>query len=258
MDWNPAQYLKFEQERTQPARDLANRIEIDAPERVLDLGCGPGNSSAVLKRRFPHARVLGVDSSPDMIERARKNLPDIEFRLFNATGGFSDLGEKWDVIFSNACLQWVPDHRSLLPRLMEALRPGGVLAVQVPLQSKAPVHRLMRELSHRPDRRAHLSGARPFHLLEISDYCDILTQCAASFAIWETDYFHILPSHRAILDWYRGTGLRPYLAALPDSMREEFEQDLLRGVEASFPTLKNGSALFPFPRLFFVAKSKSI
>ncbi len=258
MDWNPAQYLKFEHERTQPARDLANRVDIDEPKLVLDLGCGPGNSSMVLKQRFPHARILGVDSSPDMIKRAQASFPDIEFRLFDATDDFSVLGSKWDVLFSNACLQWIPDHHSLLPRLMQALRPGGVLAVQVPMQSKSPVHRLMRELAQRPDRRKHLSGIRPFHLLTAIDYCDILMQCAASFSIWETDYFHILPSHRAILEWYRATGLRPYLTALPEFMREEFEQDLLKGVEASFPALKNDSVLFPFPRLFFVAKKQAL
>lgn len=253
-DWNSKQYLKFERERTQPPRDLANRIPLENPKNILDLGCGPGNSTKVLKDRFPHARILGVDNSPDMIARAKKDYPELEFQLFDATEDFSPLGMEWDIIFSNACLQWVPDHHTLLPRMLAALRPGGVLAVQIPIQSKAPVHRLIRDLAEQPQWRGFFHETRPFHLLKDTEYCDILAEHAASFSMWETDYYHILDSHQAVLEWYRGTGLRPYLAALPEEKRGEFERELLDGVRKAFSQLQNGSVLFPFARFFFTAE----
>lgn len=145
-DWNSKQYLKFAAKRTQPAIDLANRLTAHAPARVLDLGCGPGNSTAVLKKYFPAAELLGVDNSPAMIEQAKQDYPDLSFRLFDANDSFHDLGDQWDVIFSNACLQWVPDHQTLLVKLLDALTDNGELAVQIPLQTKAPFHALLRQI----------------------------------------------------------------------------------------------------------------
>ncbi len=252
-DWNSRQYLKFEQERTQPARDLAGRIGMAAPRNVLDLGCGPGNSTRVLRDRFPEADILGVDNSPDMIERARRDYPELRFQAFDAGGDPGEWSGQWDVVFSNACLQWVPDHRQLLPRLLSLLRPGGELAVQVPLQGKAPVHRLLRELVARPEWRPYFQSTRPFHLLEDTEYCDLLATHAASFTMWETDYYHILDSHQGLLEWYRGTGLRPYLDALPVEKREDFERELLDGVKECFPRQQNGSVIFRFARFFFIA-----
>ncbi len=255
-DWNSGQYLKFEGERTQPAIDLAQRIANPNPKRILDLGCGPGNSTRVLRERFPGAEIVGADNSPDMLERAKEDYPELEFRLFDATRDFAELGGKWDVIFSNACLQWVPDHRNLLPRLLAALRPGGELAVQTPLQSLAPVHRMLGELAAEPEWRGYFGKVRELHNLTDVEYADLLSEHAASFALWKTDYYHILPSHRAVLEWYRGTGLRPWIGALPEEWKPIFEAALLQRIEAAFTTLSNGTVLFPFPRLFFTAVAK--
>ncbi len=255
-DWDSAQYLKFERERTQPAIDLAARIGIAAPQTVLDLGCGPGNSTQVLRERFPHADILGVDSSPGMIEQAKRDYPTLAFQLFDANDPMENLGKKWDVIFSNACIQWVPDHAALLPRLLAALNLGGELAVQIPLQEKAPMHRVIQELSASPEWAGCFPSPRVFSCLHEEEYCALLDRNAAEFSMWQTDYFHILPSHQAILEWYRGTGLRPYLNALNEIDKARFESALLDRAREIFPVLENGSVLFKFSRLFFLAQAQ--
>ena len=145
-DWDSKQYLKFAAERTQPSIDLVHRLTTAAPARILDLGCGPGNSTAVLRKYFPAAELIGVDNSSAMIEQAKQDYPDLSFRLFDANDSFHNLGPQWDVIFSNACLQWVPDHQTLLVKLLDALTDDGELAVQIPLQKKTPFHALLRQI----------------------------------------------------------------------------------------------------------------
>ena len=255
-DWNSEQYLKFAAERTQPAVDLARRLTAISPERVLDLGCGPGNSTAVLKKYFPAAELLGVDNSRAMIEKARQDHPDLRFRLFDASGSFRDLGARWDVVFSNACLQWVPDHRNLLVKLLDALTDDGELAVQIPLQKKAPVHDFLRQLTASGQWASFFPEIRQFHILDELEYCELLQTYAGDFSMWECDYFHILESPLAVLQWYRGTGLRPYLQTLPVAKRAEFELEVLAGMEKLFPRLCDGSVVFKFPRLFFIARKK--
>ncbi len=256
-DWNSEQYLKFASERTRPAIDLASRLEARSSGRILDLGCGPGNSTAVLKKYFPAAEILGVDNSPGMIERARRDYPDLSFRLFDAADSFRVLGDGWNVIFSNACLQWVPDHRALLVKLLDALTTDGELAVQIPLQTKAPFHALLRKKVMSERWAPFLKGTGKFHILDELEYCELLRTYAGSFSMWESDYFHILDSPQAVLQWYRGTGLRPYLRVLPPEMHPEFEAEILSGIESLFPRLHDGSVVFKFPRLFFVARKKA-
>ncbi len=256
-DWNSEVYLKFASERTQPAIDLARRLTAPAPRRILDLGCGPGNSTVVLKEFFPAAELLGVDNSPAMIEKAKRDHPDLSFRLFDANDSFRALGAGWDVIFSNACLQWVPDHPTLLIKLLDALAENGELAVQIPLQTKAPFHALLHEKATSKQWAPFFPVARKFHILDELEYCELLQTYAGEFSMWETDYFHILESPRAVLEWYRGTGLRPYLNMLPPEKHPEFEQEILSGIESLFPRLSNGSVVFRFPRLFFTARKKA-
>ena len=255
-DWDSEQYLKFAAERTQPAIDLARRITATSPARILDLGCGPGNSTAVLKKYFPAAEILGVDNSPTMIERAKQDYPELSFQLFDAEDSFTALGAQWDIIFSNACLQWVPDHPTLLPRLLEALADGGELAVQIPLQNKAPVLALLRRKATSEQWVSFFPETRKIHILDELGYCELLQSHAGKFAMWESDYFHILESPQAVLQWYRGTGLRPYLNMLPPEKHSEFEQEILAGIESLFPRLHDGSVVFKFPRLFFIAEKK--
>ncbi len=252
--WDAGKYLQFERERNQPAFDLARRVP-GAPRRILDLGCGPGNSTEILRGAFPQAELIGADNSPEMIERARRTHPDWDFRLFDATSPLEELGGSFDLIFANACIQWVPEHRLLLSKLFAGLSAGGTLAIQIPLQTRAPVHRMLRELSQQPPWNQWLRAApRIYHLLEPEEYYDILSTLTADFELWETTYYHRLASHEALLDWYRGTGLRPYLQPLPESERGKFESVLLNEIKRYFPVRRDGTVMFRFERLFMTAK----
>ncbi|MVB12169.1 Trans-aconitate 2-methyltransferase [Caprobacter fermentans] len=252
-DWNSSQYLKFSAERTQPAIDLANRIRVETPGKIADIGCGPGNSTEVLLRRFPGAEVLGADSSQEMIEAAKRNLPGLEFRLCDAGRELSALGGDFGIVFSNACIQWIPNHQKLLRGMMNLLRPGGVLAVQTPMNQEEPIHRIIGEVVGSEKWTSRFPNPRIFHNLTQGEYFDLLSELSSDFTMWQTTYFHRLKSLRDIMEWYRGTGLRPYLAALPEAERAEFERDVFERLEASYPEQKNGEIIFRFPRFFFLA-----
>lgn len=257
MKWSSEQYLKFEGQRTQPSIDLAGRISLEGVERALDVGCGPGNSSNVLAGRFPQAKVLGIDSSPDMIASARESYPGIEFRLCDAGSELGTLEGGFDVVFSNACIQWIPDHKTLLRNMMALLRPGGVLAVQIPMNQKEPIHRIIGELVTSAVWKDAFPNPRVFYTLPQGYYFDLLAKLSASFTLWETTYYHVMDSHEAILEWYRGTGLRPYLTMLPEARRKDFEQAVLTQVRAQYPLQETKQVIFRFPRFFFTATAKS-
>ena len=254
-DWNARQYLKFQKERTQPALDLAARLEYDSPAKALDIGCGPGNSTAVVKARFPGARVIGVDSSQNMVETAQKDHPELEFIQWDITTDLDALPHDFDVVFSNACLQWVPDHPSLLPRLMGFLKPGGLLAVQIPMNYQEPIHRIIETTVSRSPWTEKIPYMRLFYTLTQEEYFDVLSRTASDFTLWQTTYLHRMPSHQAIMDWYSSTGLRPYLnAAVDEAAREEFYQEIFRQVQEAYPVQENGEIIFRFPRFFFIAR----
>ncbi len=256
MLWDSDLYLQFKAERTQPSIDLVKRIPLSHAARALDVGCGPGNSSRVLADAFPGARITGVDSSPEMIAAAATAHPDMTFRLCDA-GDLASLGENgFDIVFSNACIQWGPDHPRLLADMLSLLRPGGVLAVQIPMNRQEPIHRIVARLAADEWRDA-LAGARTFHTLEQEAYFDILSERAATFQLWQTTYLHRLPSHEAIMDWYKGTGLRPYLSLLSDECAQAFERAVLHEVKREYPIQRNGEVIFRFPRFFFIATPKS-
>lgn len=252
-DWNADQYLKFKKQRTQPSIDLAAMIPVDSPKNVIDIGCGPGNSTRVLKNKFPDAHVTGADFSPNMIEKAKAENPDVDFMLFDASNDFPKLTEKYDVVFSNACIQWVPEHQKLLKNMMSVLNDGGVLAVQIPVNTKEPVHRIIREVSSREKWADRLGNSRIFYTLSESEYYDVLSEISSSFDMRLITYFHSMPSHMSIIEWYRSTGLKPYLDRLNDAEKNEFEQDILAELENEYPKQKNGDIIFRFPRLFFTA-----
>ena len=248
-EWNSDLYLKFKQQRTQPALDLAKRIEKYNPLRVADLGCGPGNSTSVLKSVFPNARLIGVDNSSNMIEKARQTYPDIEFRL----GDIHNLNEKYDLIFSNACLQWIPNHNTLLPYLIEQLNDNGILAVQIPINWNEPLFKIIKDTVEQSDFDFSQAYFENNDALSPNEYYEILSMCASSFDIWETVYYHEMPSHEALIDWVRSTRLRPYLDCLNDNDKKMFETDLLKKVKEQYPVMKNGNVILKFRRLFFIA-----
>ena len=252
-DWDPQQYLKFKKERTQPALDLAARLEL-SPAKALDVGCGPGNSTQVVAERFPHAQVLGLDASASMVRAAHRAHPQLEFIQCDVSSELDRLPHNFDLVFSNACIQWVPDHPCLLPRLLDLLKPGGVLAVQVPVNFKEPIHQIISRTVEREEWRERIPYHRSFYTLTAEAYFDLLAGCARDFTMWETVYMHRLPSHQAIMDWYSSTGLRPYLeAAVDEEARQGFYEEVFRQVKEAYPVQENGEIIFRFPRLFFTA-----
>lgn len=257
VNWNPQQYLQFDRERTRPCLDLVSRIELAAPARIVDLGCGPGNSTQTLAERWPNAAITGIDNSPEMIEEATRRNPNISWICQDVTLWTRDCTESFDLVFSNAALQWVPDHTCLFPRLFERVAAGGALAVQVPGNMQATAHRVMRELAATEKWRAAFpaAGVREWFVHELADYYDLLTPLTSQIELWSTDYLHVLPSVEAIVEWYKGTGLRPFLACLSTSAeKEDFLADYLRLLRKEFLPRASGTILFPFRRLFLIAR----
>ncbi|MDP8979194.1 MAG: methyltransferase domain-containing protein [Acidobacteriota bacterium] len=252
-EWDAELYLKFAGERTQPSIDLIQRVKLTAPRRIVDLGCGPGNSTEALRCRWPEAEITGLDSSPRMIEAAGKAYPDGVWELGDAATWTAR--EPFDLVFSNAMFQWLPDHPALCRHLFRQLAPGGALAVQMPAHHDSPVHREMLEVSKDCAWTDRMETARAALTREPpSLYYDTLAPEAAHLDVWETIYYHVLAGPEAILEWFRGTGLRPFLEALnsnPERLR--FEQMLLERYTASYPRQPDGHVLFPFRRLFFIA-----
>lgn len=255
-DWNSTQYLMFENERTQPGIDLVNRIYSEDPKKIIDIGCGPGNSTQVLAKRFPNAYILGVDNSQNMIETAKSNFPNLDFKICDVGKDLSMLEDDFDVVFSNACIQWIPNHNQLLKNMMKLLKIGGVLAVQTPMNYNEPIHKIIGEVSTNEKWKLKFINHRIFFNLSQGEYYDLLSEISEEFSIWETIYYHKLASHKDIMEWYRGTGLRPYLNDLSDEDKLDFEQDIFERVEKEYPVQKNGTIIFRFPRFFFTAKAE--
>ena len=253
MSWDPHLYLQFGDERTRPGADLLSRIDLVQPNRIVDLGCGPGNSTRLLRQRWPKAALLGLDNSPEMIAMARQSFPEGSWMLENIAGWHDP--ESFDLVFSSAALQWVPNHRSLFPTLMARVKPGGVLAAQMPAHFASPLHRQILEVADAPHWRDQMAAARTAIGVEPpSFYYDLLRPIAARIELWETEYIHIMESVEAILRWIGGTGLRPFLDALTEAAEKEaFEDLLLDRLKQAYPPQKDGAVLFPFRRLFLVA-----
>ena len=252
--WDADHYLRFADERTRPAADLAARIALEAPARVIDLGCGPGNSTRVLAERWPGAQLTGLDNSAEMIASARETGLDAEWVLGDL--GSWEAQEPFDVVFSNAALQWVPDHTALVRRLLAQVAPGGVLAFQVPANRYALVRELIEEVAEDPAWRDRM--ARPRSMLTIPQvtlYYDALVADASRLDLWTTEYSHVLDGPEAIVDWIASTGLRPYLDALADEAeRTRFRTMLVERVSAGYERRADGRVLFPFRRQFVVAQ----
>ncbi len=253
MAWDASNYLRFADERTRPAADLVARVAVAEPARVIDLGCGPGNSTRVLRERWPAARIAGLDTSPEMIGVARESSADTEWLLGDAASWRSV--EPFDVVFSNAALQWMPDHAALVRRLFDQVADGGALAFQIPSDRYALVRTLIDEVADDPAWRERMEGPRSSLTMQApAFYYDALVDLATRLDIWETEYSHVLDGPEAIVEWISSTGLRPFLDALDsDAERERFSAMLTELVADGYPRRVDGKVLFPFRRLFVIA-----
>jgi trans-aconitate 2-methyltransferase len=251
-DWDTALYLKFEDERTQPARDLLARVRTIA-RRIVDLGCGPGTSTQLLAARYPDAQIVGVDNSEQMLAAARARLPGTAFEK-NDIGAWRP-SLRPDLIFANAALQWLPNHHELVPRLMSFLSDDGCLAIQMPDNRQEPSHALMRMVAADgpwADRLVPVAKTRG--LIGIySDYYRWLKPLSAQVEIWQTTYVHPLQGVGAVVDWFRGSGLRPFLNLLDECEREQFIERYMQGLADAYPAEPDGRLLFLYPRLFVIA-----
>jgi trans-aconitate 2-methyltransferase len=252
-DWSARQYLKFEDERTRPPRDLLAQVPLTAPRRVVDLGCGPGNSTELLIARYPQAEVIGLDSSPDMLRQARERLPKWSFIEGDLATWQPDQGT--DLLFANAVFQWVPDHPAVLRRLLQALPPGGVLAVQMPDNTTEPALMAMEEVASAGPWAQTLATANAARndLPSPGAYYDLLRPHCSHLDIWHTVYNHVMDGAAGIVEWFKGSALRPFLAPLPPDMRDGFVAEFTARIAKAYPLRYDGKALLRFPRLFIVA-----
>jgi trans-aconitate 2-methyltransferase len=252
-DWNAEQYLKFEDERTRPSRDLLAQIPLTDARKVVDIGCGPGNSTELLVKRWPQAAVTGVDTSADMLRQARERLPQQTFIEANIAHWVPTAGT--DVLFANAVFQWVPGHLKQLQRLLGSLVPGGVLAVQMPDNLDEPSHVLMREVAlQEPWRKTLTEAARLRDALpKPGAYYDALGPLCTRLEIWHTIYNHVLEDAGAVVEWVKGTGLRPFVDPLEPSERKQYMAEYTARIAASYLPQADGKVLLRFPRVFILA-----
>jgi trans-aconitate 2-methyltransferase len=257
MSWSPDQYLKFSQPRLRPAMDLLARISLTQPHRIYDLGCGTGNVTAALAQRWPHASIIGVDSSAQMLEKAAAALPQLQWQQQHLAQWRADPAA--DLIYSNAALHWISDHQHLFPALVASLKPGGVLAVQMPRNFAAPSHTMIAATVRSGpwrDRLESLLGPAP--VAEPAFYYALLAPLAPSVDIWETEYLQVLSGQDPVMEWTKGTALIPFLDRLSLAERSAFEADYARRLRVAYPLRTDGATLFPFRRLFIVLQSAAI
>ena len=255
--WDPDRYLTYADERGRPFVDLVGRIGDRAPRTVLDLGCGAGNLTALLAERWPDARVAGLDSSEQMIARARADHPELGFWVEDLRQFVSSASAPVDVLVSNATLQWVPGHLDLLPALVARVAPGGWLAFQVPGNFDEPSHTLRAELAAEPPYAAHVEGIAEPASHDPEVYLDALLSLGCTVDAWETTYLHVLPGDDPVFTWVSGTGARPTLERLATvGLREEFEAEFKRRLAEAYPETGRGVVL-PFRRVFVVAQTPS-
>ncbi|KAA0699840.1 trans-aconitate 2-methyltransferase [Neorhizobium sp. P12A] len=256
MAWSANQYVKFEDERTRPARDLLAQVPLDSVTHAIDLGCGPGNSTELIVERFGKAGVSGLDSDLNMLEAARKRMPDTPF--VEADLATWQPSEPADLLFANAVFQWLPNHLDIFDRLMDGLKSGGVLAIQMPDNLMEQSHLMMEETAHAgPWREAfEKKSVRRKPLPSPSAYYDRLIGKSSRLDIWHTAYNHPMENAAAIVEWVKGTGLRPYLDHAGEEHREAFTADYLERITKAYPPLADGKVLLRFPRLFMVTVKK--
>jgi trans-aconitate 2-methyltransferase len=249
--WDPERYLAYADERGRPFVELVARIGVTDPRRVVDLGCGPGNLTALLKERWPQADVAGVDSSPEMVAAASASSAAVDFSVGDVRTWAP--ADPVDVLVSNATLQWVSGHLDLLPRLVGHVAPGGWLAFQVPGNFDEPSHTIRRDLAAEPEYAAFTAGVATPDAFDAATYLERLAGLGCAVDAWETTYLHVLAGEDPVFTWVSGTGARPTLQALPDDLRPAFEAEFRRRLRAAYPPGPAGVVL-PFRRVFVVAQ----
>ena len=256
MAWSATQYSLFEDERTRAVRDLLAAVPSRPVRHATDLGCGPGNSTEVLLQRYPDAQVMALDSDPDMIAKARERkrlcIPRVRTVVADISGWSAP--EPQDLILANASPQWVPEHAKLYPHLVRQLSEGASLAVQTPDNLDEPAHRQLREIASQGPWAAKFADFQlpPRH--SAAFYYDLLSPLCTRVDVWRTTYHHPLPGGaEAVVEWFKGSALRPYLAPLAPEERQEFLADYQQAINQVYPVLDDGTVLLPFPRLFLIA-----
>ena len=251
--WDSAQYLKFGAERLRPAQDLLNNVPLEAPSCVFDLGCGAGNVTGLLAARWPRARITGVDSSAEMLAKARgTGVSGVEW--IEADLNSWQPPKPADLLYSNAAFQWLDGHEKLFPRLMDMLAPGGILAVQMPRPHAQPSHTCMFDAIQSGPWANRFPAERPqAPVSEPETYYSILAPVAGRVTIWETIYHQVLEGENPVVEFTKGTALRPILEKLDDGERAPFLEDYAARIAAAYPLREDGKTLFPFRRLFIVA-----
>ena len=255
-DWDPAMYLANETERNKPIFDLITHIPVQNPRRIIDIGCGPGNSTASLRKTYKEAEIIGIDNSPGMIAEARKADDSITWILRDANETMDDLG-KFDILFSNSTLHWLPRHEALLPRLFNMVAEGGAAALQMPYYFGTKIYGSLLALIHSKkwNELIHLKQPATYH--DVGFYYDILSECTPAFDIWTTRHIHVLKTKEDILDWYKPTGFKAYLDQLgTDEQKDEFIADMRPIVDRLYRAQKDGKYLLRFQRLFIVAHNR--
>jgi trans-aconitate 2-methyltransferase len=250
--WDPDRYLTYADERGRPFVELVARVGAAAPHTVVDLGCGPGNLTTLLRERWPEAAVRGLDSSPEMIEKARAVDPAVAFEVADLRTWVAE-AQPVDVLVSNATLQWVPGHLDLLPALVSRVMPGGWLAFQVPGNFDEPSHVIRTELAAEAPYADHVRGAAVPSSHDPAVYLEALAGLGCTVDAWETTYLHVLSGPDPVFTWVSGTGARPTLQALPDDVRPAFEEEFKRRLRAAYPE-HDGRVVLPFRRIFVVAR----
>ena len=250
--WNPSQYLRFGNERLQPVIDLIGRIPLESPQVIYDLGCGTGSGTVILKERWPGAIVTGVDASESMLERTRALEADVSWQLSDLTTW--EPAAPANLLFSNAVFHWLDDHQSLFPKLVSKLAPGGILAVQMPHNWRAPTHRLIADVVRAGPWRTQLEPQiREFPVLEGQEYYDLLSSQASSIDMWETTYYHILDGQDPVVEWTKGSILKPLLDLLEGPEAEDFLKMYRSKIAQAYPQRGDGKTVLQFRRLFFMA-----
>jgi trans-aconitate 2-methyltransferase len=255
-DWDANLYVKFEKERTQPSIDLIQNIKQTSVKTILDVGCGPGNSTEQLSRRWNHADILGIDKSPNMLEQAKKRLPYYQFKLVDVNQDLNHLG-KYDLVFSNAVIQWIPHHDRLIKKLFELLNVNGALAVQMPNTRQMGIRVAIEQAAKDLRWVDRLEDLSPLTMNEMGYYYNIFSKLTDEVQLWETKYYHIMDNFEQILQWYRSAGLRPYYDALGNSQDIiNFEHLVLQKMKTQYKTQQDNKVLFPFTRMFFILYKK--
>ncbi len=253
MTWNPQQYLKFGGERLRPAHDLVARIMLEAPQQIVDLGCGTGTVTALLRARWPDAQIAGIDNSEQMLERARAALPNVAWKLDDLAAWSP--ASPVDLIVSNAALHWLDDHETLFPRLLSHLRPDGVLAVQMPAQHDAPSHQIGYNLAESMRWRDRLRGlVRRRPILDAHEYYSLLRPQVSSLDLWFTEYIQALTGYNPVAEFTKGSFVGTWLSALPGDEARDFEASYRQQIALAYPARSDGVTLFPFRRFFLVAQ----